>query len=65
MLTRSSMGRVMPSLSLRDAGLGENGFFMDLIVCHLSLAEPRESDSSLFAISNNLSFFCGSFDCFL
>ena len=53
---RSSIGRVMPALSLREAGLGEKGFFKDLMVCHLSLAEPSESARSRLAISNNLSF---------
>jgi hypothetical protein len=46
----------MPSLSLREAGFGEKGFFKDLMVCHLSLAEPLESERSRLAISNNLSF---------
>ena len=54
---RSSKGRVIPALSLREAGLGEKGFFSDLMVCHLSLAEPLESARRRLAMSNNLSFF--------
>ena len=53
---RSSMGRVMPALSLRDAGFGEKGFFKDLMVCHLSLAEPLESARSRLAMSKSLTF---------
>ena len=39
--------------------------FRERIVCHLSLADPDESERSLFAMSIALSFFCGFCDCFL
>ena len=45
----------MPRESLREAGLGERGFFNERMVCHLSFAEPDISERSLFDRSTALS----------